>query len=313
MTKGWLTDKTISIQLLTLTLIVFCLLTVSLFLAQLILQLIGYDILSNPASVLDYKNPDNIPALEFMQVVYSISAFCLPPFVFTYLIAEQPLNYLGLKSPTKSFNLLITVLLVIALLPAINTMGALNELVNFPDFLGLEGWLKASEKSAAELTEVLLAMPNIGSLLFVLFMVALLPAIGEELLFRGVLQPLIINKTRNIHIGIWVAAFVFSAIHLQFYTFLPRFILGALFGYMFVWSGNMWYPILGHFINNGSAVLLSYLVQQNMVSKEFEDIGSGDSMYLWGISSLVVGGILVYLFYKKEQSPPKIHSQDSAL
>lgn len=179
-------------------------------------------------------------------------------------------------------------------------MGALNESLNFPDLFGIEQWMKESEKSATELTEVMLAMPNIGSLLFVLIMIALLPAIGEELLFRGVLQRVIADHTKSIHMGIWISAIMFSAIHLQFYTFLPRVVLGALFGYMFVWSGNIWYPILGHFVNNAAAVIFAYLGQHNMISKEVEDIGSGDNMILYGSLSLVIGILFFYLFYRRE-------------
>ncbi len=301
LSKGWLSDKTISFQLLVLALTVFCILSVSLFLAQLILYFIGYDVLSNPEAILDYTKPENIPAIEFMQVIYSITAFCIPPFVFAYFLGKNPLDYLGFGKKSTLITTIITILFVALLLPAINTMGALNELIDFPNFLGIEEWMQESERSATELTEVMLTMPNIGSLLFVLVMIALLPAIGEELLFRGVLQNIFINQAKNIHLGIWLSAFIFSAIHLQFYGFIPRLVLGAFFGYLLVWSGNIWYPIIGHFINNAAAVILAYLVQRGIISKEIENIGSGENMLLYGTISMAFGAILFYLFYRREK------------
>lgn len=304
LTKGSIYGKTTSIQVLVLLLVVFCFLSVSLFISQVILQLVGYDILANPEAVLDHRNPENMPAILFMQVVYTISAFCIPPFVFAFLISNKPLEYLGFNKKSGLVSALLTALLVFSLLPAVNIMGELNESIDIPNWLGIEQWMKDSEQTAADFTEAILAMPNVGSLLFNLFMLALLPAIGEELLFRGTLQRLIADKTRNVHIAIWVSAILFSAIHMQFYGFIPRMVLGALFGYLLVWSGNIWYPIIGHFINNGSAVILAFLVQRGIAPKDIEDIGTTDNMFLYGAASFIAGGLLLFAFYRKQKEAP---------
>ena len=87
---------------------------------------------------------------------------------------------------------------------------------------------------------------------------AILPAIGEELLFRGVFQRLLTEWTRNIHWGIILAALLFSFFHFEFYGFLPRFLLGVFFGYLFVWTSSIWVPILAHFTNNFIIVVYSF-------------------------------------------------------
>ena len=119
-------------------------------------------------------------------------------------------------------------------------------------------------------------------------MVAVLPAIGEELLFRGIVQRMFVRITKNIHWGIWISAILFSAMHMQFYGFIPRMLLGALFGYLLVWSGSMWLPILGHFLNNGIAVVATFLIHNKQLSPEVETYGSTSDSYFAAVASFAI-------------------------
>jgi membrane protease YdiL (CAAX protease family) len=131
-------------------------------------------------------------------------------------------------------------------------------------------------------------------------MIAFLPAIGEELLFRGVILRIFTNWTKNHHWGVWISAILFSALHMQFYGFIPRMLLGVLFGYLLVWSGSMWLPIIAHFINNGVAVVVMFLIDKDLLNPELEEIGSTtDSYYLAAISLVLV---LVFMFMIKRQN-----------
>jgi membrane protease YdiL (CAAX protease family) len=138
-------------------------------------------------------------------------------------------------------------------------------------------------------------------LLLNLFVVAILPAIGEELIFRGAFQKLFSQLFKNKHIGIWLAAALFSAIHLQFYGFIPRMLLGAIFGYLLYWSGSLWVPIWAHFVNNAMGVTLSYLSQKGIVSEDIENIGTLEDGAVYIIASLLIVSSLLVWGYKNKR------------
>ena len=126
-----------------------------------------------------------------------------------------------------------------------------NQSWQLPDILSeLEKWIKEKEDLAAHITEQFMTMPTVWDFLTTLAVVAIIASIGEEFLFRGLLQPQLQNLFGNPHAGIWMAALLFSFFHLQFYGFVPRLLLGALFGYLYVFSGKLWVPIFAHFVNN---------------------------------------------------------------
>ena len=128
--------------------------------------------------------------------------------------------------------------------------------MELPSFMEpVENWMRAQEKTAEELTLMLLAGKGIVTLLFNLLVIALAAGITEEFLFRGAVQRVIGGWTRNHHIIIWSAAILFSAFHMQFFGFLPRMLLGAYFGYLLYWGRNIWIPVFAHFTNNAFAVI----------------------------------------------------------
>ncbi len=130
-------------------------------------------------------------------------------------------------------------------------------------------------------------------------MIALLPAIGEELVFRGVVQKIFRQWSRNAHVAIWTTAVLFSAMHMQFYGFIPRMLLGAMLGYMLEWSGSLWLPMLAHFINNAGAVLLTYLFQHNLSTINPDEVGTGSDFRGVGVS-LVLTVLMFLMLYRRE-------------
>ena len=130
---------------------------------------------------------------------------------------------------------------------------------------GIEIWMKNSEEKAKVLTDAFTEGDSLGVLFLNLIVIALLAALSEELFFRGVLQKVLIECTRNKHLGVWIGAIIFSAFHMQFYGFLPRMLMGAFLGYLFLWSGSLWLGIFAHFINNGMAVLIIWLINKNVI------------------------------------------------
>ncbi|WP_268035178.1 CPBP family intramembrane glutamic endopeptidase [Algoriphagus sp. PAP.12] len=165
----------------------------------------------------------------------------------------------------------------------------------------LEAWMRSMEEQLMEMTKYLTDFQTIPELLAGILVIGVLAGIGEEMFFRGVLQPKMHLYTGSVHWGIWLSAIIFSAIHVQFYGFLPRVFLGAMFGYMYVFTGSLVYPILAHIINNTFTVLMVYASNQGMI--EF-DIESTDTvsypMALVGLLVLIAG---IYYLQKNKPEP----------
>ncbi|TAF81977.1 MAG: CPBP family intramembrane metalloprotease, partial [Sphingobacteriales bacterium] len=136
-----------------------------------------------------------------------------------------------------------------------------------------------------------------------LLMIAILPAIGEELFFRGTIQNIFTALFKNPHVAVWLTAILFSAIHLQFYGFLPRMFLGALFGYLFIWGKSIWLPILGHFLNNGFAVIMAFRLQQE--GKSISELDNAFSPSWYAILCSIVFTFACINIYFKQASYPK--------
>ncbi|MEX2233473.1 MAG: CPBP family intramembrane glutamic endopeptidase [Cyclobacteriaceae bacterium] len=175
-----------------------------------------------------------------------------------------------------------------------------NAELDFPGFASkFENWAREYEDSAAELTRFITTFDSAGELVFALIIIAILPAIGEEIVFRGLIQNELYRGTKNIHVSIWFAAFLFSAIHFQFFGFIPRLLLGALFGYLYYWSGNLMLAIVAHFVNNAVSVVALYLYQQGKFTFDVESQESAPANVVI-MSALLTAGLLYY-FYKYYQ------------
>ncbi|MCD6556480.1 MAG: CPBP family intramembrane metalloprotease [Bacteroidales bacterium] len=255
--------------------------------------------LSSFQDALNINNPDNIGLIKYMQFIQHMGIFVVPPLVAAYVFSKYPISYLSADTKSKFAVYLLATVIIIFAIPFINYTGALNAKMSLPaGFEGFEEKIKAMEESAGKMTEAFLNVKSIGGLFVNLIIVALLPAIGEEFLFRGVLLRLFKEWTKNKHAAILISAFLFSAVHFQFYGFLPRFLLGALFGYLFVWSRNIWVPVTVHFINNGLAVLLYYFMHDTELYEKADTLGT-DSLTMPSVFfSVLIGGIFLYFFYK---------------
>ena len=239
-------------------------------------------------------------ALLLFQALQAIGLFIVPPFVVAYLWSDWPLEWLRIVDSRKSKAphcahclwgprtvesrktgrlVLLSIGIMLTALPLINLLVSWNEQIRLPESLrGLEQLMQQMEAQADQLLQNFLTYQN-GAwwvLLLNLLVLAALPAIGEELTFRGVLQQLLVSRKSKTphcahclwgprtvdsreHVAVWVTAFIFSFIHFQFYGFIPRLLLGALLGYALLWSGNIRYSMIMHATNNALSVLLFYL------------------------------------------------------
>jgi hypothetical protein len=257
----------------------------------------GLNSLINIPTINDIDNPESIRILKYFQVVQSIGLFIIPPLIIGWLFSEKLYEYLFINRSVTGSSVVLAILITIFALPFINFTGELNSRMELPQWLsGMERWMKNTEENAGLLTEAFLKAETIWGLLFNIFMIAFLPAIGEELLFRGVIQKIFTGWTKNHHWGIWITAILFSALHIQFYGFVPRMLLGVMFGYMLIWSGSIWLPVIAHFVNNGFAVMAIYFINKNMLDPKVENIGSTpDSYYSAFLSFAVVCALLLIM------------------
>ncbi|MFA8433772.1 MAG: lysostaphin resistance A-like protein [Marinifilaceae bacterium] len=259
----------------------------------------GVNIFTQPEALNTMNKDVNLPLLKYYQVMYSLGLFVIPPFLLAYLFHHRISEYLCLNVSAKRTKYVLAALLTILALPLINLMAEFNSHLSLPDFLsGVEEWMRNSEENVKVITEKFLEMKTTGDLMINLFMIALIPALGEELLFRGIFQKLITKWTNNKHAGIILAAMAFSALHLQFFGFLPRMMMGILFGYLLIWTGSLWIPIVAHFINNSMAVIFYFLVARGYFPEEVNNIGSTDNGWAASIISLALTGYLVFFFYR---------------
>ncbi len=255
-------------------------------------------------SLSNITHPGYANLLKYFQAVQSVGLFVIPPLVLGWFFGGNSIKYLRLHKKTRWITILLTTVIMISAIPLINLMAHLNAQISLPDFMSsIEEWIKQTEDAARHLTEKFLAAETPYDLLLNVFIIAVIPAIGEELLFRGVIQRLFSEWTRNPHAGIWITAVIFSAMHLQFYGFIPRTMLGVLFGYMLVWTGNMWIPITAHFVNNAMAVMVFYFIQRKQLGEEMETIGSEPADWIYITLSLIFFLFFITIFYARAKRP----------
>ncbi len=282
------------VHLIVLLLIAFTSVTMLLLLGNSLVQMIwGIDVFTDLNVLSDYSRPEVVHANKLLLLLQHIGMFVLPPLVFAQLVSYRVNQYLYLLKPVKPIYWLWAVLaMALAMLP-INLLVELNAVFQLPESLRwLEEIIQSAERQAELLTEALLADVSPVALVVNLILIAIIPAIGEELMFRGGIQRILSQWSRNHHLGIWISAFIFSAIHFQFYGFLPRMALGALFGYMLVWSGSIWLPILAHFINNATAIIIHYLISTGAISADVDTAGTGsEGIYFSLFSALLLVGL----------------------
>lgn len=251
----------------------------------------GRGILDDIAAFSDYSNPRILTALKFFQIVNQVGVFIAPAILFVILTDNNFRKYLHFDKGLKRFSIIFGFLVLAVSLPFINWLVQVNSQMHLPGFLsGVEEWMRHSEESAQRLTDAFLSTNSLTGLIVNLVMIAGLAAIGEELIFRGILVRIFRDWTGNVHLSVIIPAALFSALHLQFYGFFGRLLLGVILGYLFVWSGSLWVPVFVHFLNNAMAVLVSFLNNRGIVTTNLDSFGSSDNI------TVITGSFMMMIF-----------------
>lgn len=234
-----------------------------------------------------------------MLTIQDIFAFILPAVVAMALFYLRPLHVMGLDRMPSLKALAVVVVFYLVSLPAMNWLVDFNGSMVLPSWMsGVEEAMRQAEDMAADATKQILDINTIPQLLFCLFVVGLMAGLSEEMLFRGAMQRTMQDSRLGAHTAIWVTAIVFSAFHMQFFGFLPRMLLGAWLGYLFVWTRSLWVPIIAHTLNNSTVVVMSYLAGKGVVPEGFGDnLGlPADGAFPWMATASLVLSIAIPLW-----------------
>lgn len=258
----------------------------SVFMVCLYLVTVLSSLMQNRFGVIDL-------VLNLQVALQNIIVFAFPAFALAVFVSRKPIHYLCLNCVPRAKSLLFLTVAIVVAMPAMNYIIDWNESIRLPESMSdIEQMLRQYEDMAKTTTDNLTKGKSFGGILVLILTVGCLTGFGEEVFFRGMFTRLIIDKPCNKHIAIWIGAFLFSLMHFQFYGFVPRMLLGGFFGYLMVWSGSLWLPIIAHAINNSLAIVSIYLCEQNILPVRLDEVGC-DSISLF-IVSLALTAVLIW-------------------
>ncbi len=245
------------------------------------------------------NNPSIKIPLMITQGVGSAFGMILVPWLIYKGVFKIPLNFEQSKVTLQP--VMLTFFITLFFMVINSPIGEWNQQIKLPEaFSGVESALLLMEENMKVITEFLIDFDSFGNFLLGLVVIAVIPAIGEELVFRGLIQNHLFRISGNIHVAIWISAFIFGAIHLQFYGLFPRMTLGVLFGYLYYFSGKLSYAMIAHFFNNGIAVVAVYMHQLGKIEYDIE----ANESILW-YQVLISAVILILLLITFEKTASK--------
>jgi membrane protease YdiL (CAAX protease family) len=251
------------------------------------------------ALILSDKNIAVTPALvqqfKLANVVGAIIGFLIPALLFGYFSDEKPISFLGLRKQQMPLLILLSIVLVFAVQPFVAWLGELNGSINFG---AAQQEILATEERYNKAINTMLQMKTVGELLLNITIMALLPAVAEELFFRGSLQKVLFRWTKKPWLAIGISSLVFALLHGTVLKIVPIFTLGVMLGVMYHVTKNLWYGIITHFCNNAMAVIALYYADKSPLLKKLSDDNLTVSV-IAALASAVVAVVIIVILYRK--------------
>ncbi len=213
-------------------------------------------------SISEDSSRNIVDAAMLYQFITSAWVFIGTGLLYAFASNPKPASYLGLKKGVNTSQLLFASIIALAAVPLILQLGGLIRMIDFGTYAN------ELQEKADKSVKAFLQMETVTQLLFALLVFAITPALGEELLFRGVVMRFIHKRTKNVHHSVLITALLFAMIHFQPYNLIPIFIMGVLLGYLYYYTGSLWISIIVHMVYNGAQVYLSYLASIGSIPKE---------------------------------------------
>lgn len=235
------------------------------------------------------------------QTLLSMCIFLFPALIAARMVDKQPLSYIGLTQKSSALTFVFAIVLMLLTIVIGGSLATVNEMI--PVSAQMELYFKTMEEDYMKQVEVMSQMKGIGDFLIALLVMAFVPAVVEEVFFRGGFQNMMHRSTGNFWVAIIVTSLLFSAIHFSFYGFLTRTALSIVLGLLYAYTRNLWMPILAHFINNAIGVGEVYYLRST--GQSLSD-GIGDKFPIWwGILALVAFIFIFKQFQKQLPDGPR--------
>ena len=247
----------------------------------------GWNLLQGLPSLTEQSRPADRNVVRLALLTSHLSLFIVPAILTAYLFYKNgSLQALKLERWPRLQNLFMGMMLLLLAFPLVQLSYWFNQQIPLPD------WMVSIEDSTNDMIKNLLISEAGYELPFNLLVIAVLPALGEELVFRGFVQQQLTKYFKSPVAGIWLAAIIFSLIHFQFQGFIPRALLGALLGYLYFWTGNLWVPIVAHFFNNAAQLIAQHLFMKDVSELDLDNI----EHIPWGAGLFSLATVLVIAF-----------------
>ncbi len=308
--KGFMKNKPAGTQFV----IVLCIVLVSMFLFSLIGTIILASISGMSLKEMtdmakwDYRKPSVLLVVRGMMLIQFIGVFVVPSLFAAWMFSENKKKYLGLVQPSNLIYFLAAGAIMLVAIPMVNWLGEMNRSVSFPG--SIEKWMKEKENEASLTIKGVLSQGGIKNLLLNLVFISGFAAVGEELLFRGVAQRLLIKLFKNAWVGIILTAILFSAMHMQFYGFLPRFVLGVLLGVIYWYSGSLWAAIVAHFVYDAVLIIAAHQ-NPEMLNDEAMATKASNLAWIGFISAALVTAIFLWMKNKSTTTYNEVYADDA--
>ncbi|MBK8808581.1 MAG: CPBP family intramembrane metalloprotease [Bacteroidales bacterium] len=259
-------------------------------------------------SVLDFfrlagnlNSAQGVAVNKLLLIVQTIALFGIVPFLLIYSFKkQQTIAFIQIGNSNYKNLIPIVVLTMLAAIPFINFIGEFNALI-LDTFFGKSNYFSSLRDNNELVTKKLLATDSYRILVYNIFIIGVLPGVFEELCFRGIIQNVFVKYLKNHHVAILLSALIFGFLHFEFYGIIPRTLMGIFFGYLLYWSGNLKLPMIAHFTNNDTIVILDFLIQRNKIDTEIETIGASSSTMLLGLLSGILFSVGVFYIYRNIQ------------
>jgi MFS family permease len=270
----------------------------------MVISLLGMAILSSMTGISMFEvgdtskwnnNPKMLTYVRGMLLMQFLGLFVIPSLLFAYFSDPQPLQYIGLKKPTKPIYWILGIASLIIAIPLVEYTGLLNRQVNFG---GMQKWMQSMEDEALRQIKFMLGKLTMTELITNIIFISVFAGVGEELFFRGVLQRLFIRAFKNPWAGIIITAFLFSALHVQFFGFIPRFLLGILLGAVYWYSGSLLTAIVAHFVYDAFFITWAYF-QPQIIDDTGATVAQGTIQIVLALLSAALVALLVWIMKKR--------------